>query len=99
MWDLTATLLASGMDVILDFGFWWVEEREQVARHVISMGAKPSWHYLDTPTDTLLARMAERNADPSYMLKIPVSYMEHWIETFQPPTHDEALHGLLETIT
>jgi len=98
MWDLTATLLASGLDVILDFGFWSIEEREQVARHVISLGAQPFWYFLDASPETLLARVVERNDDTSYVLEIPASYMKRWIEVFQPPTQDEALLGPLETI-
>jgi len=99
MWDLAQTLVARRIDVILDFGFWTAAEREQVARRTVAMGAKPSWHYMDVSAKTLRARANKRNADPSYTMKIPMTMMDQWIASFQPPNATEALLGPLQVIT
>jgi len=96
MWDVTEALVARGLDIILDFGFWSAEEREQVARRVKAMGAQPSWYYLDVSSDELWRRLELRNNDPAYPVKIPASMMEEWLGVFQPPTAAEALLGPLE---
>ena len=99
MWDIAGELVIRGLDVIMDFGFWTAEEREQVARRVVSLGAEPAWYYLDTPTATIRARLVERNQDPSYTLKIPPPMMEEWITVFEAPTINETLLGPLTCVT
>jgi len=99
MWDLAQTLVARRIDVILDFGFWTPAEREQVARRTTAMGGSPSWHYLDVSPEVLRARSSKRNADPAYTMKIPMTMMDQWIASFQPPNAAEALLGPLQVIT
>ena len=98
MWDLAGVLVARGVDVILDFGFWTAGERERVARRVKAFGAEPSWHYLDVEPGVLRQRVAARNADPSYTMKIPDGCMEAWTAVFQPPTAGERLEGPLHAM-
>lgn len=98
MWDLAQELIMHRVDVVLDYGFWSIKEREQVARRVIDMGASPLWYYMKVSADVLRTRVITRNQDPSYPMKIPMDMMEQWVRLFQPPTMNEALLGPLEIL-
>src|SRR3974377_453175 len=47
LWDLAARLLILGTSVILDFGFWAREEREDFRLRAKKMGASSEVHFLD----------------------------------------------------
>jgi predicted kinase len=90
LWDIASRALALGTDVILDFGFWAREEREDFRLRAKRLGAGSEVHYLDVPEDELLRRLALRNSLPSETsFHIPESMMKPWISFFQRPTPDE----------
>jgi predicted kinase len=76
--------------VILDFGFWAREEREDYRSRAKQLGARSEVHFLDVPADELLRRLARRNAQLSPMtFHISEEMMKSWIAFFQKPTPDE----------
>ena len=90
LWDIARRALELGMNVILDFGFWAREEREDYRLRVKRLGARSEVHFLDPPTDELLRRLALRNAQPSQeAFHISAGQMTPWIAFFQRPTPDE----------
>jgi len=83
-------LLELGTNVILDFGFWAREEREDYRSRAKHLGASSEVHYLDVSEDELLRRLEERNSRPSQeSFLISEEAMKPWIAFFQKPTPDE----------
>jgi predicted kinase len=88
-WEVAERALALGVDVILDFGFWAREEREDFRSRAKQLGAGSEVHFLDVPSDELLRRLARRNAEPGLAFHIPEELMKPWIERFEKPDADE----------
>ena len=88
-WEVAERALALGTNVILDFGFWAREEREDFRSRAKQLGASSEVHFLDVPSDELLRRLAYRNAQPGLAFHIPEEMMRSWIEFFQKPDPDE----------
>lgn len=90
LWDVARRALELGTNVILDFGFWALEEREDYRLRAKRLGSCSEVHFLDVPTDELLRRLAIRNAQPSQkVFHIAEEQMMPWIAFFQRPLPDE----------
>ena len=90
LWDVASRALVLGTNVILDFGFWAREEREDYRSRATQLGASSEVHFLDVSGDELLRRLVRRNAQPSPMaFHITEEMMQPWIAFFQKPTPDE----------
>ena len=90
LWEVASRALALGTNVILDFGFWAREEREDFRSRAKQLGASSEVHFLDVPHDELLRRLAQRNTQCSTSsFRIPEEMMKPWITFFQKPTRDE----------
>jgi predicted kinase len=90
LWNIASRTLELGTNVILDFGFWAREEREDYRSRAKQLGASSEVHYLDVPEDELLRRLEERNLKPSpESFLISIEAMKPWIAFFQKPTPDE----------
>ena len=90
LWNLASRALVLGTNVILDYGFWAREEREDYRSRAQQLGASSEVHYLDVPPDELLRRLSVRNSQPSQgTFYIPEECMKPWIAFFQRPTPDE----------
>ena len=88
-WEIAERALALGTDVILDFGFWAREEREDFRARAKQLGASSEVHFLDVASDELLRRLARRNTQPGLAFHIPEEMMKSWITIFQKPDDDE----------
>ena len=90
LWEVASRALVLGTNVILDFGFWAREEREDYRARAQQLGARSEVHFLDVPADELLRRLARRNAQRSPLaFQISAAMMQPWIAFFQQPTPDE----------
>jgi predicted kinase len=90
LWQIASRALELGTNVILDFGFWAREEREEYRRRAHRLGAGSEVHFLDVPEEELLRRLAVRNAHPSQeSFHIAEASMKLWIAFFQKPTPEE----------
>lgn len=90
LWKMAARLLALGVDVILDFGFWARVEREDYRARAKQLGAGSEIHFLDVPEGELLNRLRARNSRLSAgEAWIPEPVFKSWLPIFQPPTLDE----------
>jgi len=90
LWNIASRALALGTNVILDFGFWAREEREDFRLRAKQLGASSEVHFLDVSEDELMRRLAERNSKLSQeSFHIPEDTMKPWIAFFQRPTPDE----------
>ena len=90
LWEIASRALVLGTNVILDYGFWAREEREDYRSRARQLGASSEVHFLDVPPQELLRRLAERNAQRSRTaFYIPEEMMQPWMAFFQRPTPDE----------
>jgi predicted kinase len=90
LWEIASRALELGTNVILDFGFWAREEREDYRSRAKNLGASSEVHFLDVPPDELMRRLAVRNSLSSpTSFYIPEEMMQPWIVFFQRPTPDE----------
>jgi predicted kinase len=90
LWDVAERVLILGVDVILDFGFWGRSEREDYRSRAARLGASSQVHFLNVPTEVLMARLAARNAQlPPGTFLIPEEKLRAWILQFQSPSQDE----------
>jgi len=90
LWDLAARVLALGVDVILDFGFWSRRERDDFRMRALQLGAESKLHYLAVPNEVLLERLAARNVQrPAGTFPIDAAQLLLWSSWFEPPTQDE----------
>src|SRR5947199_1655405 len=65
LWTIASRALELGTNVILDFGFWAREEREDYRSRAKQLGASSEVHFLDVSADELMHRLAARNSQPS----------------------------------
>ena len=90
LWEVASRALVLGTNVILDFGFWAREEREDFRERARRLGASSEVHFLDVPEDELLRRLAHRNAQCSLTsFYITEEMMRPWMAFFQKPGPDE----------
>lgn len=90
LWNIASRALVLGTNVILDFGFWAREEREDFRLRAKQLGASSEIHFLDVSDDELIRRLAIRNSQLSQeSFYIPENMMKPWIAFFQKPTPDE----------
>jgi predicted kinase len=90
LWNIASRALELGTNVILDFGFWAREEREDFRLRAKQLGAGSEVHFLDVSEQELLRRLAIRNSQPSQAsFHISEEMMKPWIVFFQKPAPDE----------
>ena len=89
-WELAARVLALGVDVILDWGFWSEEERRSYRSRAEALGARVEVHFLDVSREELWARLSKRNADPpSGTFAVAEEELDLWLSWFEPPARSE----------
>jgi len=96
LWNVAAALLTKDVDVILDFGMWFKDERAEFRARAAKLGAKTVIHYLDVPHEELFKRLAQRNKqDPKDITFIPLDMLKEWLPLFEAPDEEElSLNGL-----
>jgi predicted kinase len=66
--DIWPAIVRAGTDVVLDFGFWRRELRDQVRAVARASGAATRLYWLQCPSETALARCLARNGTPGAFL-------------------------------
>ena len=86
LWRVAAPVLAHGVDVILDFGFWKRIEREDYRARAVAIGVPTVIHYLDVPDEILFRRLDIRNdLGGAEVAHIPPELLREWMSHIQPP--------------
>ena len=94
IWTVAARVLALGTDVILDFGCWAREEREDFRARARALGVDFRLHFMDVPLDELKRRLDARNkAAGDAVFFISDANLRAWAALFQPPDADELREG------
>jgi predicted kinase len=90
LWHIARRALELGTNVILDFGFWAREEREDYRSRAKQLGASSEVHFLDVSADEVMRRLAVRKSQAlQTSFYIPEAMMKPWMAFFQRPTLDE----------
>lgn len=87
---LAERLLAFGIDVVLDWGFWRKAERQAVRERFLAAGSRCELIYFDVSDVTLRERLRLRNsALPEGTYEITQEMFEMFSGWFEPPGPDE----------
>jgi predicted kinase len=90
LWEMAARVLRLGVHVILDYGFWSHNEREEYRARAAGLGASSELHFVHAPEAVLFERLARRNADlPPGTFFIPAAKLKEYLPQFQPPSAAE----------
>jgi predicted kinase len=89
-WEIAGRLLALGIDVILENGFWSRSERDGFKARARALGAETKLYFLDVDRNELLRRLALRNvALPRDTFHVDEALLNSCINSFERPTPDE----------
>ena len=90
LWRLAQELLTLGSSVVVDFGLWARDERDEMRAVARGLGVGVELHHLDVPSDELWRRIEARNSAPPWNEE-PISraHLEEWMTEFQAPDSDE----------
>jgi len=86
-WELAQRLLGLGTSVVLDWGFWARDERDEKREAARALGIAVELRFLDVPYEELVRRVRERTGSGG--IAITERHMESYRRLFQPPTDDE----------
>ena len=85
-WRIAQQLLARGVDVILENGFWSKEERMKFQKSGREAGARVELQFLDVPKEELWRRIEARNSSlPSGSFRITREEFETWCSWYEKP--------------
>ena len=86
LWQLAQEIVRLGLSVVLDFGFAWRIERDQVRSVARSIGVGVELHFLEAPVDELWRRIETRNSKPPWeSAPIRRAHLDEWAALFQAP--------------
>lgn len=92
-----AALTALGVPSILDLGFTRADHRTRFAKAATAMGATPSLHWVDVPTEERWRRVQQRNAEKgeTFAMTVDRDMFDFMEGQWQPPSEDElsAMNG------
>jgi predicted kinase len=88
--DIALRCLSSGTSVIIDDGFWFRKQRDEMRLTLKEIGAAAKFYYVDTPVEVMRMRTVTRSKNPSEdSFYITEEEFENYLKMFQPPTDDE----------
>ena len=88
--DMALKCLTSGGSVIIDDGFWYRRQRDEMRQILKDMGVETKFYYLDTPADVMKERTLKRSKNPPKdSFYITEQEFNDYIKLFEPPEDDE----------
>lgn len=89
-----AEICRAGADVILDWGFWTKQNREDISKYLTEHGIPFEWHYIDIDNDTWLMNIRERNArieggEKSSDFYVDDGLLQKLLSMFEAPAKNE----------
>jgi hypothetical protein len=90
IWDSASELLRRSVDVVLDDGFFLRHHRVRHVALADGIGATSKIHYIDTPVETIRARLEVRNAHlPPFNFGIDPESLLGFSALFERPSNVE----------
>ena len=97
LWQVAARALSLGVNVILDFGFWAKEERDDYRSRARELSVRSEVIFMDVGEEELMKRVKIRNENLTNEIHyIPEDMMTSWISFFQKPDKEELLPWEIE---
>ncbi|MCG5054116.1 MAG: ATP-binding protein [Myxococcales bacterium] len=94
--NVACQVLARGLDVILDDGFFLRKHRRQVITEVNGCGGAAKIHHLNPPLEVILDRLAKRNDFlPEHNFYIEDALFMRFAALFEAPTDGEGAQLLI----
>ena len=92
LWLIATRALSLGTNIILDFGFWAKEERDDYRSRARKIGARSEIVFMDIEEEKLIKRVRTRNENLTNTVHyIPEEMMRSNIRFFQKPDLNELL--------
>jgi predicted kinase len=88
-WQIAERTLRLGVNVVLDFGVWSREERDDFRARAAGLGARSELIFLDQPLEVLKERVKARNEAGQCVYPISEAELELWSTQFERPNEDE----------
>jgi predicted kinase len=86
LWQIATRSLSLGTNVILDFGFWAKEERDDYRLRASKLGARSEIIFTDVDEVELMKRVRTRNENLTNAIPyIREELMMSWMQFFQKP--------------
>lgn len=89
IWSLAAQVVAAGMDVVLDYGFWSKEDRRQAYEKASRLTGDIVFHQLNCNENTARKRVLERSRTDENELFIDENCFNLLLQNYEPITADE----------
>ena len=90
LWRHAQRLLALGLTVILENGFWSKQERDGYRDYAKNKGIRVELYFVHADFDTLWQRVEKRNSN-LLEFQITKKELEDGWQVFEPPTKEEGL--------
>jgi predicted kinase len=88
--EIALRFLKTGTSVIIDDGFWYRKQRDEMRQTLQDIGAVAKFYYLATPVDVMKSRTVQRSERPSIdSFYITEQEFNDYLKMFEPPTDDE----------
>jgi len=88
--EIALRFLKTGTSVIIDDGFWYRKQRDEMRQQLKDIGAVVKLYYMDTPVDVMKSRTVKRSENPpADSFYITEQEFNDYLIKFQPPTDDE----------
>jgi len=88
--EIALRCLKAGASVIIDDGFWYRKQRDEIRQALKNIGAVIKLYYIDTPVDVMKKRTVKRSENPpGDSFYITEQEFNDYLKMFQPPTDDE----------
>ncbi len=88
--EIALRCLTTGTSVIIDDGFWYRKQRDEMRQQLKDIGAVAKFYFIDTPVDVMKVRTVKRSENPPVdSFYITEQEFNDYLKMFEPPTDDE----------
>ena len=91
LWKLAENIIQAGSNVIMDYGFWKKEVRQQVQKRAQAITPQVVWHQLLCDIDVAKHRVLKRTQENKSELFIDEACFNEKLKQYEPITPDECL--------
>ena len=88
--EVALKCLTAGTSVIIDDGFWYRKQRDEIRQQLQDLGIVAKLYFIDTPVAAMKVRTVKRSENPpADSFYITEQEFNDYLHMFQPPADDE----------